>query len=135
MVTLARATHTAVTGRDGADGTDGVSPIAYYSTNSLGSRPTTDPPSSEWVHQDDVVDGTTYNWQVWTTEDAAGTVVPQTVSQVTGNTGIDGFNTATVSIYKRSATEPTSTDRPLLNLTYTFATAFSEHSDNSTVSN
>jgi len=45
----------------------------------------------------------------------------ENVGQIKGDKGDDGKNTATVFIYKRSASQPTSSDKPTSTTTYSFA--------------
>ena len=58
--------------RQGTDGVNGASPTPYYSSNAIGSKPSTLPPSSEWVAADALADGTVYNWIIWGTEGSDG---------------------------------------------------------------
>ena len=59
-------------GSPGGQGNPGSTPVPYYSANPLNSQPTTLPPSSEWVLDEDLVVGTAYNWIIWGTEAGGG---------------------------------------------------------------
>ena len=72
-LTLEASISTASVGAQGEPGAPGATPTPFYSPNALTNKPTTTPPSNEWVSSTDLEEGTDYNWIIWGVGDGTGT--------------------------------------------------------------